>query len=453
MTVSPYPYDCIFRHYVYNISLVVITMQNSELEYNVVHTHAMNISLQELKNSVDANDIITDPDYQRKYVYDDKRASCLVESILIGIPIPVIYLAEEDEGVYSVIDGQQRITSFVRYLKNEFPLTGLKRLCSLNGLYFKQLDKGIQRRLNYQTLSTVCIEKDSQNLKYEIFSRLNLGSVKLRDQEVRNCIYRGKFNDMLKEIANSNTYLPTLFHDSNTRYSYEERILRFFTLRSMDPKGTFKLMMNDYMETHCNDDDDVLKRYKNQYNSLIELVKTVLGEDAFFAASDQRKKFNGAVYDSIMIPFSLFPKKDIIKHSDEIRIAVQKLKSENKDYQDCVFAGTNSRKRIHSRVNAVMSILSEIIQPNIVSECPRKRIFDPSLKEVLFHPGYICKYCGNQILSIDDCEIDHIIPFDAGGPTEIENAQLLHKWCNRSKGNRIINESDFEDDSIDENID
>ena len=93
-------------------------MQNADFEHVTVHTRPMNISLQELKNSVDANDIITDPDYQRKYVYDDKRASCLIESILIGIPIPVIYLAEEDEGVYSVIDGQQRITSFVRYLNS-----------------------------------------------------------------------------------------------------------------------------------------------------------------------------------------------------------------------------------------------------------------------------------------------------------------------------------------------
>ena len=178
-------------------------------------------------------------------------------------PIPVIYLAEEEDGVYSVIDGQQRITSFVRYLKNEFPLVGLKRLQSLNGLYFKQLEKAIQRRLNYQTLSTVCIEKDSQNLKYEIFSRLNLGAVKLRDQEVRNCIYRGSFNDMLKEIANTNIYLPVLFHDTNTRYSYEERILRFFTLRPMKLKGTFKVMMNNYMETHANDEEEVLKNIKS----------------------------------------------------------------------------------------------------------------------------------------------------------------------------------------------
>ena len=237
-------------------------MQNDEINRVKVHTRSMNLSLQELKNSVDANDIITDPDYQRKYVYDDKRASCLIESVLIGIPIPVIYLAEEEDSVYSVIDGQQRITSFVRYLKNEFPLTKLKKLKSLNGLYFKQLDKDLQRRLNYQTLSIVCIEKDSEHLKYEIFSRLNLGAVKLKDQEVRNCLYRGGFNEMLKEIAQTNTALPMLFHDENTRYSYEERILRYFALRDMQLTGTFKLTMNRYMEVHQNDDELTLKNAK-----------------------------------------------------------------------------------------------------------------------------------------------------------------------------------------------
>ncbi len=315
-------------------------MQNDEINRVKVHTRSMNLSLQELKNSVDANDIITDPDYQRKYVYDDKRASCLIESVLIGIPIPVIYLAEEEDSVYSVIDGQQRITSFVRYLKNEFPLTKLKKLKSLNGLYFKQLDKDLQRRLNYQTLSIVCIEKDSEHLKYEIFSRLNLGAVKLKDQEVRNCLYRGGFNEMLKEIAQTNTALPMLFHDENTRYSYEERILRYFALRDMQLTGTFKLTMNRYMEVHQNDDELTLKNAKQHYNSLIDLVKAVLGESAFF--SGQRRKFNGAVYDSIMIPFSLFPKKSIMKHADEIRTAIEKLKSENTDYQNWVYVGTNA---------------------------------------------------------------------------------------------------------------
>lgn len=425
-------------------------MTNTEVENVTVHTHQMNISLQELKNSVDANDIITDPDYQRKYVYDDKRASCLIESILIGIPIPVIYLAEEDEGVYSVIDGQQRITSFVRYLKNEFPLSGLKKLKQLNGLYFKELDKSLQRQLNYKSLATVCIEKDSEKLKYEIFSRLNLGAVKLRDQEVRNCIYRGSFNNMLKEIAQTNQTLPILFHDSDTRYSYEERILRFFALRDMQLKGTFKLMMNEYMASHANDAPPIIESCKKQYNDLIDLVKAVLGDDAFFASSDTRRKFNGAVYDSIMIPFSSFSKKDIMKHADEIRKAIENLKKEDKDYQNWIYAGTNAAERIRSRVQAVTNILNDITASNKQAPNTKKRLFPTHVKEELFHPGYICSYCGNQILSIDDCEVDHIIPYDLGGPTEIENAQLLHKWCNKSKGNRLQPDAEFMDDTQDD---
>lgn len=425
-------------------------MQEADIEKVIVHTRAMNLSLQELKNSVDANDIITDPDYQRKYVYDDKRASCLIESILIEIPIPVIYLAEEDDGVYSVIDGQQRIMSFVRYLKNEFPLVGLKKLQDLNGVYFKELHKKVQRRLKYQTLSIVCIEKGSEDLKYEIFARLNLGAVKLRDQEVRNCIYRGRFNDMLKDIAQTNPNLPILFHDKNTRYAYEERILRFFALRDMRLQGTFKLMMNRYMEVHSSDSEIALRNAKNQYNMLIELIKTVLGESAFFSTADHRRKFNGAVYDSIMIPFASFPRKSIMKHADEIRVAINKLKSENEDYQSWIFAGTNASKRIRSRVNAVMNILNEILAADESDDSRQKRLFDHDVKEKLFYPGYICRYCGNKILSVDDCEVDHIIPFSMGGLTELENAQLLHKWCNRSKGNDVSDSPDFIDDSLDD---
>ena len=95
-----------------------------------------------------------------------------------------------------------------------------------------------------------------------------------------------------------------------------------------------------------------------------------------------------------------------------------------------------------------MEILNKIIRNNEFARIKvQKRLFSPDIKEKLFHTGYICSYCGNQILNIDDCEIDHIAPFDLGGPTEIENAQLLHKWCNRSKGNQIQAEADFEDDT------
>lgn len=224
---------------------------SDQLDLLSIHTEQKDITLAQLKEDVDANDIITNPDYQRKYVYDDKRASKLVESILLGIPIPIIYLCEEEDGTLSVIDGQQRIISFVRYMKNEYPLDKLTKLTDLNGLYYKDLEKRIQRLLKSKTLKAITISKDSKELKYEIFSRLNLGAVKLKDQEVRNCIYRGSFNNMLKDIAESNKNLSILFHDENKRSSYEERILRFFALRNyLELHGTFKLVMNSYMEQH-----------------------------------------------------------------------------------------------------------------------------------------------------------------------------------------------------------
>lgn len=422
-------------------------MYNDNLPQFSVHTRQLDFSLQELQNRVDANDIITDPDYQRRYVYDTKRASKLIESILIGIPIPIVYLAEEDEGIYSVIDGQQRITSFVKYLKNEFQLAGLTALSDLNGLLYKELDKTTQRRLKMKTISAVCIEKGSEDLKYEIFSRLNLGAVKLRDQEVRNCIYRGSFNDMLKDVAATNQTLKILFHDDNKRFVYEERILRFFTLRNyMQLKGTYKIMMNEYMQKHQNDTEEQIRTAKNQYNSLIELVKTVMGDDAFFSfANDHRRKFNGAIYDSIIIPFSFFQKRTIMKHADEIRNEINNLKQNNAEYQSWVYVGTNAGMKIRNRIDAVMSIMNRITASD--SPAYGKRLFDSVVKEQLFHPGYVCNYCGNQILSIDDCEIDHIIPYDRGGPTEIQNAQLLHKWCNRSKGSLMVSVGEFEDDS------
>lgn len=398
-----------------------------------VNTEQKDWTLGLFKDYVDANDIIADPDYQRRYVYDIKRASKLVESILIGIPIPEVYLAEEDDGVYSVIDGQQRIMSFVKYLKNEFALSGLTELKELNGLFFKDLDKGTQRILKAKTVHSVCIKKDSNALKYEIFSRLNLGAVKLNDQEVRNCIYRGSFNDMLKDIAANNQTLKVLFHDQNKRFAYEERILRFFALRNyMETKGTFKLMMNEYMENHANDTETQIRAAKSQYNGLIDLIKTVMGDDAFFSFTNDRKKFNGAVYDSIIIPFSFYEKREIMKHADEIRIGINDLKRHNTDYQDWVYAGTNAAERIRNRIDAVLGVLKKAIGFNETNR--ERRCFAPSVKEQLFHPGYICSYCGNQILSIDDSEIDHIIPYDNNGETVIKNAQLLHKWCNRSKG-------------------
>lgn len=103
----------------------------------------------------------------------------------------------------------------------------------MNGLHFKDLDKATQRSLKSVSLNTIILTKESEALKYEIFARLNQGSVALTPQELRNCIYRGSFNNLLEDIASTNKLLPELFIFENKRKKYQEYILRFFALKTL----------------------------------------------------------------------------------------------------------------------------------------------------------------------------------------------------------------------------
>lgn len=407
------------------------------IEDKQVFTEKKDFPLSTLKEMVDDGDIIPNPEYQRDYVYTDKQASKLVESVLMGIPIPTIYLCVEEDNTYSVIDGQQRITSLVRYLKNDFALNGLQELNELNGKCYKDLSKDIQKKLKSSSLSTISLLKQSTALKYEIFARLNQGAVKLNPQELRNCIYRGTFNKMLDDIAATNPHLHNLFHDDNNRKSYQERILRFFALRNyQDYQSSMLKTMNSYMELHRNDEEDEIKAAKDRFNNTIDIIKQVLGNEAFMAFDRNKntilEKFSGSVYDSIIIPFSFFDKHSLIVNADKIREAVMNVKMTDESYREDTYAATGSKVRVIRRIQTIYNLILSITGNNstdtdrrLFSEDERKMLYESSDKK--------CAICGNLILNIDDCEIDHIIPFAKGGKTELSNAQIVHRICNREK--------------------
>lgn len=407
------------------------------IEEKQVFTDKSDFTLSTLKEMVDDGDIIPNPDYQRDYVYNDKQASKLVESILIGIPIPTIYLCEEEDNSFSVIDGQQRITSLVRFMKNEFALSGLQEFNELNGKCYKDFPKELQKKLKSSSLTTIKLLKQSSNLKYEIFARLNQGAVKLNPQELRNCIYRGTFNNMLNDIAMTNPHLKNLYHIDNNRKNYQEYILRFFALRNYQAYQSSMLKtMNSYMEKHRNDEEDEIKAAKDIFNNTIDIIKQVLGNDAFMAFDRNKNtildKFSGSVYDSIIIPFSYFDKHSIMSKADTIREAVMNIKMKDESYREDTYAATGSKVRVIRRIQTIYNLISGIIgktpgetERRFFTEDEKKMLYDSSDKK--------CAICGNQILSIEDCEIDHIIPFAKGGKTELSNAQIVHRLCNREK--------------------
>jgi uncharacterized protein with ParB-like and HNH nuclease domain len=152
--------------------------------------------------------LIVQPDFQRQFVWDTTRASRLVESALLAIPIPVVYISQERDSKEYVIDGQQRLTSFFSYIDGAFPdgtafrLTGLRVFRELNGIRYSELPANLQDAIRYFSIRTITFKPESDpNLKFEIFERLNTGSIQLNDQELRNCIYRGNFNVLLKDLS------------------------------------------------------------------------------------------------------------------------------------------------------------------------------------------------------------------------------------------------------------
>ena len=194
--------------------------------------------------------------------------------------------------------------------------------------------------------------------------------------------------------------------------------------------------MNSYMEKHRNDGEDEIKTAKEKFNSTIDIIKQVLGKDAFMAFDRSKntilEKFSGSVYDSIIIPFSFFDKHSLIANADKIREAIEKVKKTDETYREDTYAATGSKVRVIRRIQTIYNLISNIIGGN--SSDTDRRLFTAEEKKELYEYGdKKCAICENLILCIDDCEIDHIIPFAKGGKTELSNAQIVHRFCNREK--------------------
>jgi hypothetical protein len=172
------------------------------------------------------------PSFQRRYVWTNVLASRLVESILLNVPIPPCYLSQNEDFELDVVDGQQRLFSIYRFLDNQFGLSGLEVLTELNGLRFHKIPPKLQRQLKTHTLRCILITNESHpEIKFDVFERLNTNTVPLNAQELRNCVYRGSLNSLLKDVVCYEPWLGILGkRQPDKRMRDEELALRFFAL-------------------------------------------------------------------------------------------------------------------------------------------------------------------------------------------------------------------------------
>jgi uncharacterized protein with ParB-like and HNH nuclease domain len=285
------------------------------------------------------DDLILNPEYQRQYRWDDLKASRFIESILLNIPVPVIYLAEEKDGTFSVIDGQQRLTSLLRFIKPDageiFRINGLKVRADINGFSFDELERSDKSAITKRPIRCIVVLNESdQALKFEVFERLNTGSSKLTDQEVRNCIYHGNFNDLIKLLAKNEKYLEMISLPEKNRHNMkaEELVLRFFAYRdlteSTDYPGGYTEYLNNFLEENRSLPLSRIEELKKLFLDTVDLIHSTLGPGvAFRRPIDQinpqkftHTQINGAIYESQMVVYSKLIEANSVKSNLKDRI-------------------------------------------------------------------------------------------------------------------------------------
>ena len=223
------------------------------------------LTLGEIVRMAEANELIRAPEYQRKFRWSHEDESYLIESLLLGLPVPSVYVASNPDGTWEVVDGLQRLSTLIHFMSSNqaalkqldvqepLRLTKLKKLPTFNEYHFLDLPTPIRLQFAKRSLRVTALsDKSDPEIRFEVFERLNKGGISLSPQEVRACIYRGPFAELLRKLAMLPSFqklvkLQPIHRNDGTR---EELILKFFAYLHWSDKydGNVKSFLNDYMK-------------------------------------------------------------------------------------------------------------------------------------------------------------------------------------------------------------
>ncbi|MBO2690124.1 DUF262 domain-containing protein [Shewanella algae] len=340
-----------------------------------ISSYGADLSFRELIERYEDEELLK-PELQRHYVWDRIEASRFIDSILLGLPVPSIFLAQQPDERLLIVDGYQRIMTVHNFVKGIFSTDGkifrLSKSDKINkrwrGNAFSELTDTEQRKIRNTTIHAIIfVQQEPSNddtSLFQVFERINTSGRSLMPQEIRNCVAQGDFNKLLFQLNDNQLWRSSFgLEKPDARMRDMEYILRFFALSSEKFKEddreriSLRRFLDLYMKSNVNPTDQEISEYEQRFNSSIQLVYDVFGGSAFHNVSPTSpeklvEKFSPTIFDSILIAADYAIQKGGYSIPNDPEQERRNLLRDD-EYRFAVTKETMTRKNIIQRISMV----------------------------------------------------------------------------------------------------
>jgi hypothetical protein len=342
-----------------------------------VTTRSMTIDL--LLSRIRSRAIDLEPDFQRRRgIWNDRQQSRLIESLLLRIPLPTLYAAEDEEEDWAIVDGIQRLTTITRFIDPEaigetpLRLIGMEYLGeSFNGKLFGDLPSRLKRRLRETELVVHVIRHGTpQEVKFNIFARINTGGMPLSAQELRHALIPGKARDYLGRLAGLEAFKQaTTYSIRDERMADREMVLRFVAFRMIRPEEfrayDFDRFLGDAMRQINHLDNAGLDELEQVFIQAMDGAREIFGQDAFrkrYRDTDGRFPINKALFETIAVSLANLSDSErercVIRHDEVRRLMIEAL--QDREFDSAISQGTGDIGKVRKRFETVAKIFKDV---------------------------------------------------------------------------------------------
>ncbi|WP_438013265.1 DUF262 domain-containing protein [Psychrobacter raelei] len=331
-------------------SVVAMTDEEINAKYKRgevrIVTEQARYPVKSIKLMLDSGDYLLNPEYQRRKRWDNGKKSRLIESFIMNVPLPPVFLYEYDYSKYEVMDGLQRLTTIYDFYSGNFTLEGLGYWKELEGKKYADLPEEVQKGIDRRYISSIVLleetaktPEEAEELKQIVFERLNSGGEKLTPQETRNALYNGPFNQLCIKLSKNEKFrkmwnIPLegdseeklLRSEAYRKMDDVELVLRFFAYRFLDEmSGTVETFLDDYLKQANTFSEKTNQELERLFNDVVDIAYALFNETAFIAPVYERQvhKPQKTIYDPLM--------QSIAKHTeskDKLLLAAESIKNE-----------------------------------------------------------------------------------------------------------------------------